>query len=187
MSRYIDADAYAAEMKTRQDACLELMNAAREMDNEEIYGQKSAAFSVFVEAKLTLDAVPTVDAVPVVFINDPFHVVYQAFKELYPDKECEILFDYNVETTDTHERVKGVTIFPDDGSIPQIRIDCEQTIDQISGILAHELAHVALGKPEWDDRELDHGEEFEKTLDAIFDRFNELQGFCADGERRTDG
>ena len=129
----------------------------------------------------------TVDAVPVVFINDPFHVVYQAFKELYPDKECEILFDYNVETTDTHERVKGVTIFPDDGSIPQIRIDCEQTIDQISGILAHELAHVALGKPEWDDRELDHGEDFEKVLDAIFDRFNELQGFCADGERRTDG
>ena len=129
----------------------------------------------------------TVDAVPVVFINDPFHVVYQAFKELYPDKECEIMFDYNVETTDTHERVKGVTIFPDDGSIPQIRIDCEQTIDQISGILAHELAHVALGKPEWDDRELDHGEDFEKVLDAIFDRFNELQGFCADGERRTDG
>ena len=74
--RYIDADAYAAEMKTRQDACLELMNAAREMDNEEMYGQKSAAFSVFVEAKLTLDAMPTVDAVPVVhgeWIGDGFH------------------------------------------------------------------------------------------------------------------
>ena len=70
MSRYIDADAYAAEMKTRQDACLELMNAAREMDNEEMYGQKSAAFSVFVEAKLTLDAMPTVDAVPVVRCRD---------------------------------------------------------------------------------------------------------------------
>lgn len=125
---------------------------------------------------------PTVDAAPVVFINDPFHVVYQAFKELYPDKECEILFDYNVETTDTHERVKGVTIFPDDGSIPQIRIDCEQTIDRITEILAHELAHVACGKPKWDDRELDHGEDFEKVLDAIFDRFNELQ-VCADGER----
>ena len=137
-------------------------------------------------AKYEAERDKNMDAVPVVFINDPFHVVYQAFKELYPDKECEILFDYNVETTDTHERVKGVTIFPDDGSIPQIRIDCEQTIDQISGILAHELAHVALGKPEWDDRELDHGEDFEKTLDAIFDRFNELQGFCADGERRTD-
>ena len=137
-------------------------------------------------AKYEAERDKNMDAVPVVFINDPFHVVYQAFKELYPDKECEILFDYNVETTDTHERVKGVTIFPDDGSIPQIRIDCEQTIDQISGILAHELAHVALGKPDWEDRELDHGDDFERTLDAIFDRFNELQGFCADGKRRTD-
>ena len=73
MSRYIDADAYAAEMKTRQDACLELMNAAREMDNEEMYGQKSAAFSVFVEAKLTLDAMPTVDAVPVVRCKDCYY------------------------------------------------------------------------------------------------------------------
>ena len=73
MSRYIDADAYAAEMKTRQDACLELMNAAREMDNEEMYGQKSAAFSVFVEAKLTLDAMPTVDAVPVVLCEKCRH------------------------------------------------------------------------------------------------------------------
>lgn len=73
MSRYIDADAYAAEMKTRQDACLELMNAAREMDNEEMYGQKSVAFSVFVEAKLTLDAMPTVDAVPVVRCSECKH------------------------------------------------------------------------------------------------------------------
>lgn len=135
------------------------------------------------EVRESIMNAPTVDAVPVVFINDPFHVVYQAFKELYPDKECEILFDYNVETTDTHERVKGVTIFPDDGSIPQIRIDCEQTIDRITEILAHELAHVACGKPDWEDREMDHGAAFDKAFDAIFDRFNELQGFCADGER----
>ena len=73
--RLIDADAYAAEMKTRQDACLELMNAAREMDNEEMYGQKSAAFSVFVEAKLTLDAMPTVDAVPVVRCGECKHFI----------------------------------------------------------------------------------------------------------------
>lgn len=173
MSRYIDADAlieYLKKMwgKWDEDDWYEAQSKDAMKDDIEIVNKQ-----------------PTVDAVPVVFINDPFRVVYQAFKELYPDKECEILFDYNVETTDTHERVKGVTIFPDDGSIPQIRIDCEQTIDQISGILAHELAHVALGKPTWDDRELDHGEDFEKTLDEIFDRFNELQGFCADGERRS--
>lgn len=64
--RLIDADAYAAEMKTRQDVCLELLNAAREDGNEELCKRQSAAFSVFIEAKLTLDAMPTVDAVPVV-------------------------------------------------------------------------------------------------------------------------
>jgi hypothetical protein len=179
MSRYIDESIKSliydleTEAKSAHDD---------DPDNEYLDGY----FDGLHHAAKELSTTPTVDAVPVVFVNDPFRVVYQAFKELYPDKECEILFDYNVETTDTHERVKGVTIFPDDGSIPQIRIDCEQTIDQISGILAHELAHVALGKPDWDDRELDHGEDFEKTLDAIFDRFNELQGFCADGERRDD-
>lgn len=66
MSRYIDADAYAAEMKTRQDACKGTMDAAKEDDNWELYANMSAKFSIFVEAKLTLDAMPTVDAVPVV-------------------------------------------------------------------------------------------------------------------------
>ena len=94
MSRYIDADAYAAEMKTRQDACLELMNAAREMDNEEMYGQKSVAFSVFVEAKLTLDAMPTVDAVPVVRCKECIHRPkmpdnhVDGFDLEFPDHKC---------------------------------------------------------------------------------------------------
>ena len=66
MSRYIDADAYAAEMKQRQDALKEEMDHAEAMENWEMYYGMSRAFSVFVEAKLTLDAMPTVDAVPVV-------------------------------------------------------------------------------------------------------------------------
>ena len=65
MSRYIDADLYAAEMKTRQDALKELMDDAEALDNWEMYDGLSRAFSVFAEAKLTLDAMPTVDAVPV--------------------------------------------------------------------------------------------------------------------------
>ena len=86
MSRYIDADAYAAEIKTRQDACLELMNTAKEMDNEKMYGQKSAAFSVFVEAKLTLDAMPTVDAVPVVRCCECIHQMTCGFVSERPYK-----------------------------------------------------------------------------------------------------
>ena len=70
MSRYIDADAYAAEMKVRQDALKELIDDAVAMDNWEMYDGLSREFSVFVEAKLTLDAMPTVDAVPVVRCRD---------------------------------------------------------------------------------------------------------------------
>jgi len=66
MSRYIDADAYAAEMKQRQDALKELMDDAAALDNWEMYDGLSRAFSIFAEAKLTLDAMPTVDAVQVV-------------------------------------------------------------------------------------------------------------------------
>ena len=101
MSRYIDADAYAAEMKTRQDACLELMNAAREMDNEEMYGQKSAAFSVFVEAKLTLDAMPTVDAVPVVRCGECKHFIEPSWeclklidRDAYGEADARVYPDY---------------------------------------------------------------------------------------------
>ena len=65
MSRYIDADAYAAEMKTRQDACKEMLDAAEEDGNDEVYDRMNCAFGIFVEAKLTLDAMPTIDAVPV--------------------------------------------------------------------------------------------------------------------------
>ena len=66
MPRLIDADAYAAEMKTRQDACKEILYAAEKDGNDEVYDRMNCAFGVFVEAKLTLDAMPTIDAVPVV-------------------------------------------------------------------------------------------------------------------------
>lgn len=72
--RLIDADAYAAEMKTRQDACRELIYAAEAECNEEMYDRNSAKFGIFVEAKLTLDAMPTIDAIPLYFIKDRIEV-----------------------------------------------------------------------------------------------------------------
>lgn len=66
MSRLIDADAYSAEMKKRQDACEKLMHDAERWNDVELMRRADSAFSVFSEAKLTLDKMPTVDAVPVV-------------------------------------------------------------------------------------------------------------------------
>ncbi len=84
--RPIDANAYASEMKARQDALKELMDDAVALDNWEMYDGLSRAFSVFVEAKLTLDAMPTVDAVPVVRCEDCVRW-----------KKMENLSDYMVE------------------------------------------------------------------------------------------
>lgn len=125
---------------------------------------------------------------PVVFQNDPYAVVYRAFRELYPNVgDIDIAYDYEVITTDgTNEKVKGVTIFPDDGSIPQIRIDCTLPVDAIAEILAHELAHVALGKPDHNDKERDHDERWEQAFDAIYNRFCELQGFEKEQTDETD-
>ena len=67
--RLIDANAYAAEMKERQDALKEMIDAAVKDDNWELYDKLSRSFGVFVEAKLTLDNMPTVDAVPVEWIK----------------------------------------------------------------------------------------------------------------------
>ena len=89
--RLIDANAYATEMKSRQDALKELIDDAVAMDNWEMYDGLSREFSVFVEAKLTLDAMPTVDAVPVVRCKDCKH---------YDGKWCLLLDMVNSDMGD---------------------------------------------------------------------------------------
>lgn len=61
MPRLIDADAYAAEMKKRQDACMETMeNASYEGEPFSPKEHWEGVLAAFAEAKLTLDDMPTV-------------------------------------------------------------------------------------------------------------------------------
>lgn len=62
MSRLIDADAFSAEMKKRQDACKKWM----ENSTDEVHLRACGAYPVFCETKLLLDQMPTIDAVEVV-------------------------------------------------------------------------------------------------------------------------
>lgn len=68
--RLIDADAYAAEMKARQDACkdwLERLETLETNNWDTVYIHMARqALATFCEAKLTLDKTPTIDAVEVV-------------------------------------------------------------------------------------------------------------------------
>lgn len=64
--RLIDADAFAEEMKKRQDACKEWTQRTIDTGDEENYLRSCGAYVVFVEAKLLLEKQPTIDAVEVV-------------------------------------------------------------------------------------------------------------------------
>ena len=63
--RLIDAEVYAEEMKKSQDACIKHMNDAKTSGDEETYSILRGAFDALTKAKLTLDAIPTIDAEPV--------------------------------------------------------------------------------------------------------------------------
>lgn len=64
--RLIDADVYADKMREKQKECEDLIKEADDNSNWSDRDHWEGVFATFVEAKLTLDNMPTVDAVPVV-------------------------------------------------------------------------------------------------------------------------
>ena len=115
------------------------------------------------------------------FKNDPFAMIYQAFKRLYSDKQCDIWWDTPKEAD---KQAFGVTNFPDDGGCPQVFVYPNYPVHQQAEILAHELAHVAVGP------EHEHDDVWESAFDAIqkgYDRIgNELFGGGSVGTVRKD-
>lgn len=100
------------------------------------------------------------------FDNDPFALVWRAFKTLWPDSECSI--EWNGSISDENgEPVCGVTaFFPD--SIPEVSINPSLEVWDAVEILAHELAHVAAGIDNG------HGEEWEAAFDKIQDEYQRI-------------
>lgn len=99
------------------------------------------------------------------FKNDPFAMIYQAFKRLYPDKPCEIWGDIPQEAD---KQAFGMTEFPDDGSCPQVFIYSNHPVHQQVEILAHELAHVAV----WPDHE--HDDAWDFAFSAIQQEYGQI-------------
>lgn len=94
------------------------------------------------------------------FVNDPFVGVYQAFRRLYPDKDCCCFWCENLK--DGH----GVTLFPDNPRLlPEVFISADLPVKHAVEILAHELAHVAVGA------DADHGETWQSAFDAIHEEY----------------
>ena len=101
------------------------------------------------------------------FRNDPFALVWVAFKNLYPDKECEVWWEPNIRVDENGNPVFGLTDFGEDGSV-EVFVVPSLSILNATEILAHELAHVAVGIGH------DHDETWENAFDAIFREYNRI-------------
>jgi hypothetical protein len=100
------------------------------------------------------------------FENDPFATVWEAFHNLWPNAECTIAWDGDIHDED-NEPVWGVTEFVD-GDIPQIAINPSLEVWDAVEVLAHELAHVAVGI------EAGHGESWWGAFDAIRQEYERI-------------
>lgn len=101
------------------------------------------------------------------FQNDPFAMVWWAFKKLYPDKDCEVYWEPQIRDSEDGKPAYGMTDFADDGSVAVFVKPSLEVGDAVE-VLAHELAHVAVGI------EHDHDEVWEKAFDKIFDEYNRI-------------
>lgn len=85
MSRLIDAVAYSAKMKERQDETFKWKEIVKQNGDMERYHRALGSIATFVEAKLTLDNMPTVDAVEVVRCKECkyYYAGYECLAEGY--------------------------------------------------------------------------------------------------------
>lgn len=104
-----------------------------------------------------------------VFKNDPYVIVWKAFKSLYPDKECSVYFDDEMDLSEDGQPVYGFTNFPlDESDGIVICISSNISISDSVEVLAHELAHVAVGES------FEHGKEWEDAFDKIHAKYSEI-------------
>ena len=94
------------------------------------------------------------------FVNDPFAMVWQAFKNLYPGKDCEVQWQPGIQDDGLSEQGYGFTEFCEDGSI-LVAVDANLRV-------SNALAHVAVGI------ENEHGAAWEAAFEAIFQEYGRI-------------
>ena len=97
------------------------------------------------------------------FVNDPFAMVWQAFKNLYPGKDCEVQWQPGIQDDGLSEQGYGFTEFCEDGSI-LVAVDANLRVSNAVEV----LAHVAVGI------ENEHGAAWEAAFEAIFQEYGRI-------------
>ncbi len=101
------------------------------------------------------------------FKNDIFALIWKSFKNLYPKKECECLWETYIREDENGQEVFGLTDFGDDGSVV-VFVRADLRVTDAGEILAHELARVAVGVDH------DHDEAWEEAFEAIFNEYHRI-------------
>lgn len=101
------------------------------------------------------------------FQNDMYAMVWAAFKKLYPGKDCEVYWEPQIRNAEDGKPAYGLTDFADDGSVA-VFVKPDLAVADAVEILAHELAHVAVGI------EHGHDEAWQEAFDKIFDEYNRI-------------
>lgn len=102
------------------------------------------------------------------FVNDMFAMVYQAFRNLYGEKDRNLIVYWSGEPMkdDNGNEAFGSTTFTD--TYVYVEVSSDLKVSDAVEILAHELAHVAVGS------NAEHGEGWEKAFEAIFNEYNRI-------------
>lgn len=101
------------------------------------------------------------------FENDPFAIVAEAFSNLYQGINYTAFWDSQIRDDENGATCYGLTDFGEDGTV-FVFVRSDISVENAVEILAHELAHVAVGIDH------DHDEEWGAAFDAIFDEYNRI-------------
>jgi hypothetical protein len=84
------------------------------------------------------------------------------FEQLYPNKDAIINYTEEIKEDTDGESFLAYTLFPYDGSTPEIYICLQAPLESLPELIAHELAHVVTGNDH------DHDDDWDMVFGRIY-------------------
>ena len=108
---------------------------------------------------------------PITIKFNPFTLIIEIAQELWPELDCDIYF---ADSQEVEGEGKAYTVFPDDGGKPEVCINLDVPFYAAVELLAHELAHVAVGSQNRHNHEWEKA--FKKIHEIYLSKIADLEG-----------